>query len=60
MERLLKLLAILLTLIIAVSFYPAIIMHWFTQPVFWLIYILSIIADLYCINRLKKMQNSQN
>lgn len=57
MEKRLKLTAILLTLSIVVSFYPAIAWNWFTHPVFWLIYILSVTADLWCIKRLKKMQS---
>ena len=60
MKKRLQLLAILLTTIIVVSFYPAIAWDWLVHPIFWLIYILSIIADLWCINRLKEMQNGQS
>lgn len=60
MEKLLKLLAIILTLIIVISFYPAIAWDWLARPIFWLLYILGIVADLWCINLLKKMQSSQN
>ena len=59
MEKLLKSLAILFTLIIVISFYPAVVWDLFSGPLFWLIYILCVVADLWCINRLKKMQNIQ-
>lgn len=54
MEKQLKLLAIFLTLIIVISFYPAIIWHLLSQPLFWLFYVVCIGVDLWCIKRLKE------
>lgn len=60
MEKLLKSLAIFLTLFIVLFFYAAIAWDQFSRPLFWFLYILSIVADLWCINRLKKMQKLNN
>lgn len=59
MEKYLKLLAVLLTLMIVISIYPAIAWQLFSRPFFWLVYIICIGTDLWCIKRLKKIQNIQ-
>ncbi|CFX53233.1 Uncharacterized [Syntrophomonas zehnderi OL-4] len=56
MEILLKLTACVLTTVIVLSIYPALARGWFFNPFFWVLYFVGIIADLWCINQLKKIQ----
>lgn len=59
MEKFLKILAVVFTLLIVTSIYPAIIWNLFARPVFWILYILCITADYLCIRSLKKLQKVQ-
>lgn len=54
MEKYLKVLAVALTLLIVISFFPAVVWNLFSRPLFWILYIICIAADFWCINRLKK------
>lgn len=56
MENFLKVTAILLTLGVVIFIYPALIWAWFIKPFFWVIYIILLAVDLWCIKTLKKMQ----
>ncbi len=56
MERLLKVQAILLTLGIVLLIYPALAWSWFQRPFFWILYLICVASDLWCINFLKKIQ----
>lgn len=60
MESFLKVIAIIITIVIVLSIYPALAWGWFIRPIFWLAYFLGIMVDLWCIKRLKKMQMGKN
>lgn len=56
MEKSLKVLAVILTLIIVLCFYPAVVWNLFSRPGFWMLYFFCIAADFLCIRTLKKLQ----
>ncbi len=60
MERKLKVIAILLTLIIVLSILTGSVWNWFIRPIFWVIYLICIVIDIWCIKRLKKIQRGKN
>lgn len=52
--RILKYIAVVLTILLVFGMYPAILWGWIAKTNFWLLYVILIALDLICIRLIKR------